>query len=89
MDAKKNLNEPHHCSELLERFSEYLEKDMDEVCVKELEEHIDECIECATMMSEFQHLVDLYHKMGHQGPQPCLSEDCRKRVRARTVETGD
>lgn len=75
-------NEPHHCDALLERFSEYLDREMDEQSARELEAHLEECKACATMMHEFKFLLDSYHAFRGIQTEPCPSEECRKRLRS-------
>ena len=78
-------DEPHHCDALLERFSEYLDKEMDEQSAQELEQHLDACRECAVKMSEFKLLLDSYHAFRGSVAGPCISDDCRKRMRLRIL----
>ncbi|GEM_PF-928829 len=80
MDRFKS-DEPHHCDELLERFSEYIDKELDEASATELEMHLDECEACAVKMQEFRLLLLNYRSFRLDKGGPCLSDDCRKRIR--------
>lgn len=83
--ATPRNDEPHHCDALLERFSEYLDRELDEQSARELEHHLDACRECSLKMSEFRRLLDCYHAFRGAVSGPCMSEDCRRRLRLRVL----
>jgi len=69
----------HHCRDLLERFSAYLERDLDASCCEELEKHLDECHDCVDTMDRLKELVQLCREASSEAlPEP--SADLRRRI---------
>lgn len=69
----------NHCSELLEQFSQYMEKELDRSCCEQLETHLAQCPECRDSFEKFRALLAACSD-GRQEEQPAIDPSVRVRI---------
>lgn len=62
---------PTRCREMFEKLSEYIDKELDDVTCKDIEEHARECIPCQVCLGTLKQAIDLCKKMK---PDPVPAE---------------
>lgn len=74
------------CRDMLERFSQHLEGELDKACCTELEQHLKECPDCVKASREFKELLDMCRKYGACKEIPDPSPDLAARIIKRLKE---
>lgn len=69
-----------HCRDILERFSRYLEGELDSADCAELEQHLQDCPDCVRTSQEFKQLLDMCRKYGACKEIPDPSPDLTERI---------
>lgn len=54
------MSEHQHCKDLLERFSQYIDGELDESLCLEIEHHIADCDDCRIMLDTLKKTIVLY-----------------------------
>ncbi len=78
--TRKTEHPPGHCRDILERFSQYLEGDLDPDRGAQLERHLKECPDCIRTSEEFKELLDMCRKYGACKEVPDPSPDLTSRI---------
>ena len=61
----------HHCLELFEKLSEYIDNELDEPACREIEKHIKECALCRVCLETLKRSVDICrHTQTRSMPTP-------------------
>lgn len=64
-----------HCLELFDKLSEYIDGEMDEVRLREIDAHISECLACFACLQSLRQTIALCK---HAGRQPVPAVFARK-----------
>lgn len=70
-----------HCAQLLERFSQYLDGDLDEACCDTLRAHLDRCPECVETVQGMERMLELCRNSLKNSSLPSLSVAFRAALR--------
>lgn len=83
MVTDKEPDRQGHCRDLLERFSEYLDGDLEEGCCRELERHLADCADCVSTVDDLSRMLSLCRQASSfQDGELSLSDDFSRRLRA-------
>ena len=55
-----DTHDPKFCREMFEKLSEYIDKELDEVTCKDIEEHSRDCIPCQVCLGTLKQAIDLF-----------------------------
>lgn len=78
-----------HCRKLLERFSAYLDGDLDQVCCQELELHLADCPGCVDAVEGMRRIVAICEAERRSGTGPKPAADLRLRLLNAVYATED
>ncbi len=81
-----NFTEKGHCKDLLERFSSYLDAELDSSCCEQLERHLAECPECVETMEGVRRFITLCRQASSEEAIPPPADAFRARLRKRLLE---
>ncbi|MDH4185126.1 MAG: zf-HC2 domain-containing protein [Nitrospinota bacterium] len=56
------------CSEILEKISAYLDKELDPALCQEIENHVHDCEPCVAFLNTMKKTVELYNAVGREEP---------------------
>ena len=71
-----DTHHPERCREMFEKLSEYIDRELDEVTCKDIEEHAQNCIPCQVCLGTLKQTIDLCKEMK---PEP-VPEDFSARL---------
>ncbi len=71
-----------HCKEMLERFSQYIDGELDGACCQELEKHLASCPECVDSVEGMRAIVAICRKEQEQGNSLRPNQAFRARLRS-------
>jgi anti-sigma factor RsiW len=63
-----------HCLELLEKFSAYVDNELDMDTCQEIEEHIKKCLPCHVCLQTLKRTIDLCKRTQNQPVPPSFSK---------------
>lgn len=81
MDA----NHPHHCKELVQQISEYLDGELKGQYLEALESHLEGCSDCQNVVDSMKKTIELFQMVEDNDSIP---EDVRQRL-FRCLELND
>ncbi len=55
-----------NCQELLEKISEYIDKDIDPTLCQEIEEHVEDCEPCVAFINTLKKTVEMFEGYAEQ-----------------------
>jgi len=82
MSGEMKLTGDGHCAELLERFSEFLDGELDEGCCETLRAHLADCPECVETMEGMERIFALCRSTLRNKDLPTPSANFRSRLRS-------
>ncbi|MEN6481942.1 MAG: zf-HC2 domain-containing protein [Anaerolineaceae bacterium] len=71
------MTENHHCQDLLNSLSDYIDGDIDPKLCSEIEKHLSECENCRIVVNTTKKTIELYQ---NDSLTPAISEDIRSRL---------
>ncbi|MBI2487014.1 MAG: zf-HC2 domain-containing protein [Deltaproteobacteria bacterium] len=66
------------CKDVVENIMGYVEAELDDKTLEELEKHLDECPECQAFVRTYRRMLELTGKLGER---TFVSPDVRKRLK--------
>lgn len=66
------------CKDVVENIMGYVEAELDDKTLEELEKHLDECPECQAFVRTYKRMLELTGKLGER---TFVSPDVRKRLK--------
>ena len=64
----------HHCLELFEKLSEYIDSELDEATCREIETHLQECMQCRVCLETLKRSVAICRHSTPSAPPASLSK---------------
>ncbi len=80
--AKSTSSADGHCKDLLERFSAYLDGDLEHGCCQELERHLDDCMNCVGTVEGMRRMLAICQQERLSGSDVKPSADFRRKLLA-------
>lgn len=70
-------NHPHHCKELVEQISEYLDEELKGQYLEALQSHLDGCTDCQNVVHSMKKTIELFQIVEENDSIP---DDVRQRL---------
>ncbi len=78
--AKAISSTDGHCKDLLERFSAYLDGELDQGCCQELELHLADCVECVDTVDGMRRMLAICRQEREAATGATPSPEFRRRL---------
>jgi anti-sigma factor (TIGR02949 family) len=85
MGSEMKLTGDGHCAQLLERFSQYLDGELDESCCQTLRAHLQQCPECVETMDGLERILKLCRSALNNRDVPSPSPAFRAALREKIL----